>query len=418
MQTLKIEDELQDERAPSKQSFRALDGLNMFIGDVIGGLGPYLAIYLRAGRHWDQGAIGAALSAMGIATILAQTPAGILIDRTKRKRQLVCLSASVMSLSAVAITLFRQFHAILACQVAYGIAAAIAGPAIVAISLGLVGHNKFAPRIARNEAFNHVGILLAASLAGLMGYLVSPDWIFYLVAIFGLASVAATLYIKEKEIDHDLARGAADSDSEHAADIRTILSDRAIVAFALAVVLFHLANAAMLPLAGQYLSEGHARSAPLWISACIIAAQAIMIPTAILSGKLAQDWGRKPVFLIAMAVLPVRGFLYTFSNSPFWVVPVQLLDGIGAGIFGVLASVIVADLTKGTGRYNLTRGLIITAQGIGAALSNVLAGSIVQAAGYNAGFISLAIIALVGLIICYFGLPETRNRTSVLPSGS
>jgi MFS family permease len=406
------------EKEPSRQSLRALDGLNMFVGDVIGGIGPYLAAFLRSSRQWDQADIGAALSAMGLATILAQTPAGALIDRTRQKRLLVGLSAAMMSLSCIAITIFPQFHAVITAQIVYGVGAAIAGPCIVAISLGIVGHKKFASRIARNEAFNHIGNVIAAILAGIAGSMISPKWIFYLVASFGLASIVATLWIKEPDIDHQLARGANDSaETSGNESLSTIFADKRIVAFALSVVLFHLANAAMLPLAGQYLSEARPKEAPFWISSCIVAAQFVMIPVSILAGKLAQTWGRKPVFLIGFIVLPVRGFLYTLSNSPLLIVPVQLLDGIGAGIFGVLASVIVADLTKGTGRYNVTRGLIITAQGIGSALSNLLAGFIVHAHGYNAGFTSLAFIALLGLLICYFGLPETKVSESAVAGG-
>jgi len=407
------------EKAPSTQSLRALDYLSMFIGDVIGGIGPYLAAYLRAARHWDQASIGAALSAMGLATILAQTPAGALIDRLRQKRILLGGAAATMSVSCIAITVFGQFHAVVAAQVTYGVGAAIAGPCIVAISLGVVGLEAFPLRIARNEAFNHVGNVMAALLAGAAGYLISPNWIFYFVAMFGVASILATAFIHEQDIDHKLARSAKfDGERQEPVSLMVLLSDRRIAAFAVSVVLFHLANAAMLPLAGQYLAEGQPRTAPIWISACIIAAQLVMIPVSITAGNFAQSWGRKPVFLIGFAVLPIRGLLYTLSNSPLLVVPVQLLDGIGAGIFGVLASVIVADLTKGTGHYNVTRGLIITAQGIGAALSNILAGWIVHAAGYSAGFISLALIAGVGLVICYFGLPETRNAEPVIIDGS
>jgi MFS family permease len=406
------------EPLPSKQSLRALDYLSMFIGDVIGGIGPYLAAYLRAERHWNQAGIGAALSAMGIATILAQAPSGAAIDRSKKKKVLLYFAAAMMSLSCIAITLSNKFNAILAAQVIYGVGAAMAGPCIVAISLGVVGHRAFASRIARNEAFNHVGNVMAALLAGSVGYLVSPNWIFYLVAIFGLASIVATKFIKESDINDELARGAKiDDESSAPVSLSVLLGNKRILYFALSVSLFHLANAAMLPLAGQYLSESQPREAPIWISACIIVAQFVMIPVSILAGGLAESWGRKPVFLIGFAVLPIRGLLYTLSNSPMLVVPVQVLDGIASGIFGVLASVIVADLTKGTGHYNVTRGLIITAAGIGAALSNVLAGWIVQAAGYNAGFIALAMIAFIGLLICYFSLPETRMAESVVLEG-
>jgi len=402
-----------DHKKPSKTSLCALDWLNMCIGDVLGGLAPYLAVYLRSAHHWDQGSIGAALSAMGIATIVAQMPAGALIDRLRQKRLVLCLATALMSLACIAITLFDNFHAVITAQVLYGVAAAIAGPSIVSISLGLVGHKFFAPRVARNEAFNHIGNVVAAVLAGLAGYFVSPVWIFYLVATLGFGSIIATSFIKEIDINHDIARGEHIED--HTSSIRAVgklLCDRRIVAFATAVFLFHLANAALLPLAGQYLSEAQPKEAPIWISACIVAAQFVMIPVSLMAGNLAQSWGRKPVFLIAFSVLPIRAFLYTLSASPLLVVPVQLLDGVGAGIFGVLVSVIVADLTKGTGHYNVTRGMIISAQGIGAALSNLLAGWIVLNYGYSSGFLSLAFIGLLGLIICCLGLPETRDLSS------
>lgn len=397
-------------KLPSKRSLVALDWVNVFIGDVLGGLGPYLAAFLRTTRQWDQGSIGTALSAMSIATIVFQAPSGALIDKVRKKRQLICASVVAMSVSAIALTFFEQLQMVVAAQVLYGLAAAIAGPCIVAVSLGLVGHERFAARIARNEALNHVGNVTAAVLAGVVGYFLSSVWIFYLVAAFGFGSVIATCFINENEIDHNIARGAQDEDEPgESVSMFVLLQNKHIIAFAVAVFLFHLSNAAMLPLAGQYLSEGRPKEAAAWISACIVAAQLVMIPVSVFAGKFSQQFGRKPVFLVALAALPLRGFLYTLTDSPYLVLAVQLLDGIGAGIFGVLASVIVADLTRGTGHYNVTRGLIITAQGVGAALSNLIAGWIVFKLGYNIGFLSLAGIGLAGLVTCYFGLPETRD---------
>jgi MFS family permease len=348
---------------------------------------------------------------MSMATILAQAPAGVLIDRWRNKKQLLLLAIIAMSAGAFAITIAKQFYVMFAIQIVYGAAAAIAGPCLVAISLGLVGNRLFASRVARNEAFNHIGNVLAALFIGWVASLFCQDWIFYSIALFGLGSIVAACFIKGQEINNELACGAnTDKNDEHSDSIFLILSDKRILAFAIAVVLFHLANAALLPLAGQYLCEGRAiTGAAIWISGCVIAAQLVMVPTSLVAGKLAEKWGRKPVFLIALAALPLRAFLFTLSNSPWLVIPVQLLDGIGAGIFGVLVSVIVADLTEGTGKYNTTRGLIITAQGIGAALSNILAGIIVARAGYSAGFICLALIALLGLLICYLWMPETRK---------
>lgn len=235
-----------------------------------------------------------------------------------------------------------------------------------------------------------------------------------MAAIVG-ASILSVLFIKEDEIDHDGARAAlphSAQPSNAVSGITALLAHREILIFALSVTLFHFANAAMLPLAGQFLSQGKATGASLYMSACIIAAQLVMIPVAVFAGAQADRWGRKPIFLIGFVVLPIRGFLYTLSDDPFFIVAVQRLDGIGAGIFGVLWVTVVADLTKGTGRYNLTLGAIATAQSIGAALSNVVAGYVVNAWGYNAGFLMLTGIAAGALTIFYWAMPETRELES------
>lgn len=396
----------------SAQSLRALDYLNVFLADVRDGVGPYLAIYLLATHHWDPASIGVAMSAMGIATVVAQTPCGALLDRSKHKRLLVVVAALLVGVSCIAMTLFPSFGFILTAQALNGVAAAIFPPAIAAITLGMVGPKRFAARMGRNEAFNHAGNVGAALLAGSAGYLLGREWIFYLVAAIAMASIVSALFIKEKDIDHRLARAAAmeaDPGNEAISGIRAVFARRELVVFAVAVTLFHFANAAMLPLAGQLLSEGKATGASLYMSACIIAAQLVMVPVAGLAGTLADRWGRKPIFLLGFAVLPIRGCLYVFSHDPIFIVLVQLLDGIGAGIFGVLWVTVVADLTKGTGRYNLALGAIATAQSIGAALSNLAAGSVVSMWGYDAAFLALAGVAMIAFIMFYSKMPETKD---------
>jgi MFS family permease len=149
------------------------------------------------------------------------------------------------------------------------------------------------------------------------------------------------------------------------------------------------------------------------MSACIIVAQLVMVPMATLVGARADRWGHKRFFLAALLILPVRGALYTFSNNEAWLVAVQLLDGVGAGIFGAIFPVIVADLTRNTGRFNVALGAIITAQSIGAALSTTLAGVVVVEAGYSTAFLTLGAVAAIGSAVCWCFLPETRSDSDV-----
>ncbi len=407
-------------RAASSTSLRALDALNVFLADVRDGLGPYLAIYLTM-RHWDRGHIGIAMSAMGFASVLAQTPAGAFIDRTRHKRLAIAIAALAVAIGAVAMVQRPTFATILGAQMLMGVASVVFAPAIAAVTLGLVGHARLSRRTGRNEAFNHAGNVMAAVLAMIIGDHVAYEGIFYLLAAMCVLTIIATRFIRPDEIDHDLARGA--DDDQQATDgtggpdaagqpriarLGELLRDRRILIFSASVVLFHLANAAMLPLAGQKLSDGHDEGAAGYMSACIIAAQLVMVPVALLASRLAVSWGRRPVFLIGFAVLPIRGMLYTTTTSPYGLVAIQLLDGIGAGIFGVVGVLVIADLTRGTGRFNLLQGALATATGIGASISNLMTGYVVKAGGYDAGFLVLSTIAAVALGFFGLAMPETR----------
>jgi MFS family permease len=404
---------MEETRNPDAQSLRGLDALNFFLADVRDGVGPYLAIYLLTIQQWDPARIGVAMSAMGLATMLAQAPCGAVLDTVKQKRLLIVLAALLVGAGCAMLPLFSSFDFVVTLQVLTGIAAAIFPPAVAAITLGLVGPKTFATRMGRNEAFNHAGNVGAAILAGVAGHLLGLEWIFFLVTGIAIASMASVRFIRERDIDHDLARAAGPktgTDCQTVSGIGTLLSNRTLLIFALCTALFHFANAAMLPLVGQVLSRDNSTVAPLAMSACIVAAQLVMIPVAAVAGSLAGHWGRKPVFLIGFAVLPIRGFLYILGDAPLFIVAVQLLDGIGAGIFGVLWVTVVADLTKGTGRYNFALGTIATAQGIGAALSNLAAGYVVNVWGYETGFIVLATIAIVALFLFAWKMPETSER--------
>ena len=137
------------------------------------------------------------------------------------------------------------------------------------------------------------------------------------------------------------------------------------------------------------------------MSGCIVAAQIVMLPMAMLVGHRADNWGRKPLFLAGLAVFSLRGSLYPLSDDRFWLFAVQSLDGVGAGLYGALFPLIVADLTRGTGHFNLAQGAVITTQGIGAAISTSLAGLVVVHVGFSAAFLVLAGIAASGFFFIF-----------------
>ncbi len=406
-------------RAPSIRAGGALDALNFFLADVRGGLGPYLAVYLLTVRQWNEAEIGIVMSISGIVGVLAQTPAGALVDATHQKRALVVAAACIVALGSIALIPSSSFWAVAASQTVVGAAGAVFGPAIAAISLGIFGHGEFAARIGRNEAFNHAGNAAAATVAGVSAYFYGPIAVFLLLAVMGAASFVSVLMVPPKAIDHDRARGLRDGerrDHDAPSGFRVLLTSRPLLIFAACVVLFHLANAAMLPLVGQKLALMNRNQGTALMSACIVGAQLVMVPMALLVGRKANDWGRKRLFVGGFLVLTIRGALYPVSDDPIWLLGVQLLDGAGAGLFGALFPLIVADLTQGTGRYNVSLGTISACHGIGASLSTALAGGIVVTAGYSAAFLTLAAIASGGLVLFSLGMPETMDRAEASPA--
>ena len=396
-----------------QQSLRGLDWLNFFMADVNTGIGPFLAIYLTATRHWNPASVGVVVGAQSIASVIAQGPAGWLVDWSQRKKFLIIAAAGAVALGCFGIAWSRGESAEILTQILIGVAAALFPPAIAAISLGIVGKKKLSRRVGRNESFNHAGNVTFALLAGAVGTWLGQQWIFYASAMVAAGTIWAAATIRSEDIDNEVARAASENqDDRHSASVvgfRDLLRNSNIWIFTASVVLFHFANAAMLPLVGELLSKGNGRESSFYMSACIIAAQFVMIPVAFLTGKLADPWGRKPLFLIGFGVLALRGILYTLGKGSVYLLAVQSLDGVGAAIFGVLWVVIISDLANGTGRFNLLQGVIQAALGIGAFLSNFLAGFVVRSFGYNVGFLGLASVAFAGMLFFALLMPETKG---------
>ncbi|MHC2020235.1 MFS transporter [Methylobacterium sp. CM6247] len=395
---------------------RALDALSFFASDARYGLGAYLGVYLMTEHGWDAASIGAALSVGALTGLVSQAPLGALVDAVRAKRALVALAVVVATATCLVIPLAPQFWSVAVAGLVGALAAVMIGPTLAAISLGTVGPARFARRAGRNEAVFHLGdgsislvILLAAPFLG-------TSVLFWTMGFSAIATVAAAAAVPSRSIDQDVARGLLPGEAVHGAKLSAwslLLGSRPLMVFAACGALFHLANASMLGLVSQKLALQNVGQGIALTAASAIAAQSVMVPVASLAGARADVWGRKPLLLAAFVALALRGALYTFSDNTAWLIAVQLLDGVGAGLIGALFPVVVADLTRGSGHFAAAQGVVGTVHGIGGAISMALTGALVVWAGYNAVFLALAAVAGLGAVLFWLFMPETRTASAV-----
>jgi MFS family permease len=408
---LKQKDKGQD--APYAHS---LDAINFLLADVRGALGPYLNVFLVTQQHWSQSQVGMVTTIAGLLGLLVQTPIGGMIDKTHSKREAIILALIVLAAGAILIFAFPVYWSVLIASILMAIVGDVFGPAVSALTLGIYPRSKLASRMGRNSALDHAGNVAIAMLAGIVGYLFSQRAVFLLVPVAAVFCTLAVLSIPASAIDHARASGLEKESEQNTSATQLLFKSRPLIIFSLCAMLFHFANAPLLPLVGQKLAYANPKVASAMMSFCIIAAQMIMLPVALFIGKKADVWGRKPIFLIAFLVLPLRAFLYTLSNDTYWLIGVQLLDGVGAGIFGALTPLVIADITRGTSHFNLAQGAVATVQGVGAATSGLFAGLIVDHLGYNCAFISLGIAAFVALVVFCLSMPETAKQNETIPA--
>jgi MFS family permease len=399
-----------------RRSLFALNTLNFFMADVQAGLGPFLGVYLQA-MHWPPGEIGIVMTIGGIAGMAVTTPLGALVDAVRCKRAIIVCAAIAIALASTAVLWRPNFTVVTFSQVATGIGGAAIGPGIAAVTLGLVHQRGFAHQLGRNQAYNHAGNVAAAALAGLSGYLFGFGAVFVVLAVTAAFSVAAALQIDGDEIDHRAARGAGTHDGGSGiTGFATLLQSKPLIVLGATLTLFHLGNAAMLPLLGQALMAHGAGNASAFTGATIVIAQITMVPAALIASWSAQRRGYWLIFLFALIALPIRGVIACFVTSAWGVGPVQVLDGVGAGILGVAVPGLVARIMAGTGHVNAGLGAVMTLQGVGAALSTTVAGLLAQRFGYSTSFLTLGAIAALALILWLATHPIMNAACANAPS--
>jgi MFS family permease len=380
----------------------ALEGLNFLMADVQAGIGPFLGVFLQA-HGWHPDAIGTVMTLGGIAGMLATSPAGALVDATRHKRGVIVAAGVMTTLASLVLWVAHTYWMVAVSQILTAVTGAALGPAVAGVTLGMVHERGFDRQFGRNQVANHAGNVVGAALSGWLGWRYGFGAVFALAGVFGALSVVSTLLIRRDSIDHDRARGlaAAPSTQEHeqASGFRVLLTCRPLLLLSAALAMFHLGNAAMLPLYGLAVVAAHKGDPSAFTAQTIVVAQLVMVFAACFANRLIQRVGYWGVILITFLALPLRGLVAALLISAWGVWPVQALDGIGAGLQSVAVPALIVRLLQGTGRVNVGQGVVMTVQGVGAALSPALGGVLAQHFGYAASFLVLGAVSMGSLAL-------------------
>ncbi len=389
-----------------------LNGLNFFLAAVQTGFGPFFSVYLTE-QMWSQVDIGLALS-IGTASVLAlQLPAGVLVDHIHLKRLATALGLVLLGLSVLILLIAPTPWPVWGAQVVHSVASCILTPAIAALTLALCGHDAFSERIGFNARWASLGNAAAAGLLGGVASWYSERAVFVVTALLVLPALATIPLFRHSdrvaEEDHPSLQHPRQR-REQNKQLWHIFEEPALHVFAVCAVLFQFSNAAMLPLALTELASRTGESGFV-VSAAIMVPQVVVAAFSPWVGRLAQRIGRRPILLIGLAALPVRGLLFTTLPDAAPLVAIELLDGVSGTVFGLMVPLIAADLTRRTGYLNLAITSISLAGGLGATFSTTIAGWIADTMGAPAAFLALAIVGVTAVLVVWSLMPETRPVT-------
>jgi MFS family permease len=392
----------------SAQSRRGLDWTNFFIADVQTGFGTFVAFYL-AQMGWSQGNTGLALSAAGVAGMVSQIPGGAIADAIRWKRGLAALGIVLTGAAALLLGLAPSLILVFLAQTLQGSTAGIITPAIGAISLGLVGRRAISVRAGRNLRYSAAGHAVTAALMGAAGAYLWNGAIFYAAAALCVPALIALGFIRSDEIDYARARNAGrNKDKVTTGRVIDLVKNHKLVLFTAATLLFQLADASILPVMGENLVAAKYTQAAIWMSGLIIAPQIIVALLAPWVGFHSEKRGRRPLLLIGFGLEPIRIVLLAFTSAYPFLMVAQIMSGITGAVIGVLTILVIADLTAGTGRFNLAVGLVGTMSGVAASVSTSATGFLFQAFGQRIGYLPLAAIAAAATGLIWLFVAETK----------
>lgn len=390
------------------RSLLALAILNFFLADARDGLGPFLDGFL-ATRGWQPFTLGVIATIGGVLGMVATPLFGALVDASTRKRTLVIVPVILVTLASLWTLWVPDDFSVFGGQSATAIVGAIIGPALMGLTLGLVGEKRFSRQVSRNEVWNHVGNVfsLAAIYVGTLFF--GLYGVVGLMLFTMLATIAATLMIDPECIDHQVARGLGQDDGEPGpSGFSVLLRSRGLILLAVVLMIFHFGNAPISRLVSQNFSIQ--LGTPFRTTAIITGvSQLSMIAVALATPWLIRRFGLATVFVVALLALPVRGVIAGSLHSFASIFPVQILDGIGAGLIGIATPIAAERILSGTGRFNVGLAAVMTVQGIGASSSNLVAGWLTDKGGYSLAYFVHGGVALVALLVFLAG------RRSIAP---
>lgn len=384
-----------------------LDWLNLFVANIQTGFGPFISVYLTT-QGWTQTAIGFALSLGTITSMASQLPAGALVDAIRSKSRVAVFSIVVFTVSALLLAVEPIPLFVYLAEVLHGFSSCTLGPAIVAMSLAVAGGTALGMRLGRNARYASIGNGVGAALMGACGYYVSERSVFILTALLTLPALIALVPLSGVgDVPPPLT--SSGETTQRTEKIGAVLANRRLLVFALCVMLFTLANAALLPFAAGALTKRAGGEANLLIAACIVLPQIIVAIISPSLGRLAATRGRRWVLLLGFCMLPLRGVLFALLTNPAFVVMNQAFDGIAAASFGIMVPLVTSDIAGRSGHFNLSLGFIGLAMGVGAMISTTLAGWIGDHFGDQAAFLALASVGLAATLLVWRAMPETRS---------
>lgn len=401
---------------PSRRSQLGLNATNFFLGQVVAVVLPFLNTLLRQ-RGWSYEAIGIATSIIGIGVFVAQTPAGVLLDRFRSPRAILATSSIGVGLGYAAIPLVSNSplatHAML---LVAGVSQAFLAPGLAGIAVDLAGPRDVGRILGPNRMANHIGHVAAAIAAMLIAPHFGGGSIFFgIFAASALAAASCALIRRDELANTSLARHAPPERSQRIRDWlgSAALSDSKAVVLVMTTALFHLASAPAIPLAALYLEDISTNSGPR-VAAMVLVAQLAMIPAAFVGGLLCDKWGRRPLFLAAFVAMPLRSLICSLSASPDVIVLAQLLEGLAVGVEGVALASMCADLAVKNGRFNTL--MAVATMPLGAVIGPIGTGVLVEHFGFRIAFAALAVVGAIGAGLFFRYMPETAWRSGAQPS--